>query len=189
MNPRLDSRGDPKKSSWRLSILFIIFVLVLSIIRSSQVILVIALYLCLLFAGISLAVFIMYSLPDWNAGNFTKYGDAMELGSKGTDVVSSLNVYVKFASRGSGHSRREIAYMLKNIVANMNFTPNLQNPESVRRLEKDMNEIVYPYLSDSPGNSKAKNLGFRTKASKEERIAYLESLERIVGMLSNQSFT
>ena len=187
MNPfPIESRGDPKRASRRLSILFIAIILVLSILQSSQIILVIALYLCLLFAGLSLAVFIMYSLPDWRTVSFMESGGVIEAGSKGTDIVSSLNVYVKFASQGSGHSRREIAYMLKNIITNRNASRKLNDAAANRQFEEDMNRIVYPYLTDNMGNTRAKNLGFGTKASREERDSYLASLERVVRVLNNQ---
>ena len=190
MNPLpIESRSDPKRASRRLSIVFIAVVLILSLLRSSQIIFVIVLYVCLLFAGISLAVFLMYSLPEWRLGNFTESENVIEAGPKGTDVVSSLNIYVKFASRGSSHSRREIAYMLKNIIANQNSSRKLIDNSIKDQFERDINWIVYPYIADNLGNTRAKNLGFTTKASREERAAYLASLERIMHVLNNQGLT
>ncbi|MFI5420934.1 MAG: hypothetical protein ACHQ1H_08200 [Nitrososphaerales archaeon] len=181
------SQSNPRRTSGRLSALFLVLVLVLALVGSSQIILVLALYLCMLFAGLSLAVYIIYSVSTWNFSPFAENYSNFVRSSKGSDVVSSLNVYVKFASRGSGHSRREIAYLLRNIVANQNLSRKLGNLDSRRQVEEDLDKIVNPYVSDNLGNpnSKAKNLGFKTKASKVEREAYLATLERVVRILSS----
>ncbi len=183
----MQSRSNPRKTSGRLSALFIILVIVLALLGSSQIVFVLALYLCLLFAGLSLAVYILYSVPPRDLNFFADNSNDYEASSKGTDVVSSLNVYVKFASRGSAHSRREIAYLLKNIVASQNLSNKLGNPDICRQLDEDLNSIVEPYVGNASGNAagKTKNLGFKTKASKAEREAYLTTLERIVTTLGS----
>jgi len=185
----MESQNNPRRSSALLSVLFIVIVLAIALLRSSQIIFVFALYVCLLFAGVSLAVFIMYSTPTWETDSSLEFFDHNRPTPKGSDVVSSLNVYVKFASRGSGHSRREIAYVIRNILANRNASRKLDDSQLSRQLAEDLDKVVYPYTSDSLRNSKiakVENLGFKAKTSREEKEAYLTSLERIVRILRNQ---
>ncbi|MDA4129577.1 MAG: hypothetical protein OK457_02290 [Thaumarchaeota archaeon] len=183
----MEAAANSKRASARLSILFGALVLVLAFLRSSQIILVVALYVCLLFAGVSIAVFILYSTSPWESKDPRDDSTLTEQRhSKGNDVVSSLNVYVKFASRGSGHSRREIAYILRNILANQNMLRKPTDINTRQMLEKDWENIVHRYI---PDNSRIPidpvNLGFKTKASRQEREAYLASLERIIDSFRN----
>jgi hypothetical protein len=183
----LEATANPKRAPARLSILFVALVLLLAFLRSSQIILVVALYVCLLFAGVSIAVFILYSTSTWESKDHLADSNLTEQRhSKGNDVVSSLNVYVKFASRGSGHSRREIAYILRNIIANQNVLRKPTDVNTRQLLEKDWEKIVFRYTPDNSRMPKdSENLGFKTNASRQEREAYLMSLERIIDSFRN----
>jgi len=184
----LPATANPKRASARLSFLFAALVLMLAFLRSSQIILVVAFYVCLLSAGLSIAVFILYSTTTWDTTGLPE--DSSPPGqrqSKGSDVVTSLNVYVKFASRGSGHSRREIAYILRNIIANQNMSRKPADTDSLQILQQDLEKIVYRYIPDNSRSPKnPETFEFKTKSSRPEREAYLVGLERIINSLQTK---
>jgi len=146
---------------------------------------VVSLYVCILLEGISLSAFLMYSRPedeDSFAPDRQKGGD----GGKGNDVVNSMNVYVKYASRGSDHSRREIAYVIKNVMEEKT-TKKHRDLSNDRLFQSDLERVVIPFTSDGNQTLERKqSRAFKRKVSRQEREAYLTSLERIVKKLGDQ---
>jgi hypothetical protein len=143
---------------------------------------VISLYVCILLEGISLSVFIMYSRPEVE-DPFPKDPHRDHDAGKGNDVVNSMNIYVKYASRGSDHSRREIAHVIKNVMED-DASRKYRELSNNRVFQSDLERVVIPFTSGG-----AQTLGRRaskTRVSRQEREAYLTSLERIVQKLGDR---
>jgi hypothetical protein len=180
------SRARSKRSAGIVSAVLLVAILILALLRNSQIILVISLYVCIVLEGISLSVYIMYSMPD-NQESFSADRRTDEDSGKGNDVVNSMNVYVKYASRGSDHSRREIAHVIKNIMEE-NTTKKHRDLSSDRLFQSDLERVVIPFTSDGNQTSERRQSGrtSKRKVSRQEREAYLTSLERIVQKLRDQ---
>ena len=182
--PTFQTEGKSRSSQSRrsagiVSAVLLAAILILALLGSSQIILVISLYVCILLEGISLSVFIMYSRPE-DEDPFPKDPHRDPDGGKGNDVVNSMNIYVKYASRGSDHSRREIAHVIKNVMED----------DASKKYRELSNDRLFQSGSGASRNTiyfwRAQTLGRRapkTRVSRQEREAYLTSLERIVQKL------
>jgi len=167
------SRSQSKRSAGTVSAILLVTILILTLFRSSQIILVVSLYICILLEGISLSAFIMYSRPEdeESFASDRRGGD----GGKGNDVVNSMNVYVKYASRGSDHSRREIAYVIKNVMEE-NTTKKHRDLSNDRLFQSDLERVVTPFTSDGNQTLERKqSRASKRKVSRQEREAYLTS--------------
>jgi len=145
---------------------------------------VISLYICILLEGISASIFMMYSRPE-DGDSFPVDHQKGGEGGKGNDVVNSMNIYVKYASRGSEHSRREIAHVIRNVVEG-NISKKYLDLSNDRQFQSDLRAVA-PFTSEEDQTS-GKRFGRapRKKVSKREREAYLTSLERIVQKLGEK---
>jgi hypothetical protein len=177
---RVDSR---RNSALVFSIVFFVVILVLAIFQNNQILLVLVLYFCILLEGVSISALMLYSRnsveKSSTADNELKPGSL-----KGTDVVSSMNVYVTYAVRGSTHSRREIAYIIRNLL-DENRSSALRDQNDDPQLPSDLKRVVYDYTEDNASGKAFQ----RKKETKSEREAYLTSLERVVMKLRADNFT
>jgi len=182
--------SDPRRRFSRtltgVSVFFLVLILILSLLRSSQILFVAALYACILFEGISLTLLILSSNRDSPTINFESSSESGRFPgtAAGTDIVSSLNIYVKYATRGSNHSRREIAYILKNIIS-YRKEKALSVNDDTGAIQQDIQKVVDYYTSDVSREDSRKSTPFSRsrKFSRQEREAYLASLERIINWL------
>jgi hypothetical protein len=166
------SRG---RSGLFITGLFLVAILILSLIQNSNIITVLLLYLSIFLEGISLSVFVFSSaighegrsheLQDWTT-------------PKGADVVSNMQGYVSFAARGSEHSRREIGFIIKNLLEDGHYG-NKEELEQDTQFQSDLERIVLRYTERHEKERTSK------KESKQEREAYVNSLERIIQKLRN----
>ena len=172
------SRNQSRRSAGVVSALLFAATIILAILRNSAVVLVVALYGCIVLEGISVSVFMMYSKSDagYSFDDVVKKGKS---GGKGNDIVDSMNVYVKYASRGSDHSRREIARTIKNVLES-DASKKYGNLSTDRVFLSDLESIVNPFVNIGKVPEKRKR---RTKMSRRDSEAYLTSLERIVQKL------
>ena len=173
--------SQSRRSAGIVSAVLLVAILILALLGNSQIILVISLYVCILLEGISLSVFVMYSKPEEDP--FPKDSHRDHEGVKGNDVVNSMNIYVKYASRGSDHSRREIAHVIKNVMED-DASKKYRELSNDRLFQSDLERVVIPFTSGG-----AQTLGRRapkTRVSRQEREAYLTSLERIVRKLGEK---
>ncbi|MGI0078641.1 MAG: hypothetical protein ACRECH_03375 [Nitrososphaerales archaeon] len=121
--------------------------------------------------------------------------------------VDSFSVYVKYASKGSDFSRREIAVTLKRILVQRFGMTAKQSPVFDRRLSEDLGKIVFPYVSNSLfaltaseksldaesdldtaqilPEPKSKPAEDQEPIPQLERQAYLSSVERVITKLQN----
>jgi hypothetical protein len=95
---------------------------------------------------------------------------------------------VKYASRGSDYSKREVASVLRSIFQN---SPHFEEEEKLRsgtennslpgdsQFESDLKIIYYPYIRDSRKIQPDASSSTR-KASRAEREAYLANLQRVM---------
>ena len=172
-------RSQSRRSAGIVSAVLLVAILILALLGNSQIILVVSLYVCILLEGISLSVFIMYSRPE-EEEPFPKDSRRDHDVGKGNDVVNSMNIYLKYASRGSDHSRREIAHVIKNVMED-NASKRYWELSNDRLFQSDLERVVIPFTFGG-----AQTLGRRapkSRASRQEREAYLTSLERIVQKL------
>jgi hypothetical protein len=177
LRTKSDSRRTP---ALIFSIIFFIAILILSLGRDSQILLVLTMYLCILLEGISVSALVYYSRSSEYQPSVQFDESKNPPGSpKGKDVVSSMDTYVSYAVRGSVHSRREIAFILKNILSGT-AGKNELSTESDQTLQSDLNRVVYRYLDDSINKSS------NTRQSRMEREAYLRSLERVISKIRTE---
>jgi hypothetical protein len=178
------SRNRSRRSADVVSAILFAAIIILAFLRNSQIIVVIALYACILLEGISISVFMMYSRSRSETGySFDDTTKTYSAGGKGNDIVDSMNVYVKYASQGSDHSRREIVRILRNV---MEFEASKKhgNLSSDKTFRSDLERIGIPFADTKKVPEKGQFLGkSKTKVSRRDREAYLTSLERIVQKL------
>ncbi|HYB04700.1 MAG TPA: hypothetical protein VED17_09570 [Nitrososphaerales archaeon] len=169
-----DSRRRP---ALFFSLLFFAAILVLSLIQNSQILPVLLLYLCILMEAISLSAFAMSSGRDHQDREAKLPEDRPE--SRGTDVVSNMHTYISFAAKGSEHSRREIAFVIKNLLEDGRYRKKM-NLEDDAAFQSDLQRAVFRYTDYYEKEKPVK------KESREERETYVSSLERIVQKLHRE---
>ena len=176
-NPKSDPR---RRQALTYSAVFLAVILVLSIIHSSQIGLVLLLYLSIILEAVFVSAFAVYSRhPGVDSGpDFLNRAEA----PRGTDIVSSMNLYVTYAARGSDHSRREIAFTIRDLLEDLKSS-KLEDLSKDEKFQSDLNRVVYPYLGEL-----AKEQRKKKKGSRQESEAYLSSLERIVSRLRGEGF-
>jgi len=161
------------------TVIFFVAILVLSLAQNSQIVLVLLLYFCILVEGISVSALVLYSRDSPPSELYSRNSTETEKVPRGTDVVSSMDIYVTYAVRGSSHSRREIAFIIKNLLNDRQLRRESRENNDPR-FQSDLNAILR-YLDESaPKEGK--------KESRKEREAYLASLERVVAKLRADSF-
>lgn len=98
---------------------------------------------------------------------------------KGSDVVSAMNIYVTYAGRGSDHSRREIGFIIKNLVEDRKARKGDDDDLSNDRVfQADLKNVMTRYTSGY--EIQISHKGRNRRESRKEREAYLTSLERVV---------
>ena len=167
------------RSALVFSIIFLVSILVLSLIEDTEILLVLALYLCIFLEGVSICAFLIYShgIGDEGPDENGILASQRQPPPRGSDVVSSMNLYVMYAGRGSSHSRREIAFMIKNVVG-AKQSGRMDEFDYGPFFRSDLDLVVNRYTDGN--DAQWKN---RHRESKKEREAYLTSLERIVQKL------
>jgi hypothetical protein len=173
----LQNRNDSRRTPLFFSLLFFVAILVLSLIQSSQILLVLLLYLCILVEGISLSAFAMSSRRDHLDEDAKLPDNRAE--PRGMDVVSNMNTYVSFAVKGSEHSRREIAFIIKNLLDDGRHRKKVDQ-EADPISQADLQSVVSRYTDYYEKEKPAK------KESRNEREAYVSSLERIIRKLQSE---
>jgi hypothetical protein len=175
----LQNRNDSRRhTAIFFSLLFFGAILVLSLIQNSQILLVLLLYLCILLEGISLSAFVMSSRIDHQDEEAKLPDNRPE--PRGTDVVSNMHTYVSFAVKGSEHSRREIAFIIKNLLEDERYRKKVDLEDSAI-FQADLQRVVFHYTDYDEKEKPAE------KESRNEREAYVSSLERIVQKLQSES--
>jgi hypothetical protein len=162
------------------SLIFLAVILIISLTQNSQIILVLALYLCIFLEGISISAFVIYSRSSGKDAASSVNESARPSSPKGTDVVSSMNVYLSYAEKGSSHSRREIALIIRNLL-NDSQARKREELDKDPFFQADLNKVVFRYTDHY---ETVRNSGARY--SRGEREAYLNSLERVILRLSSE---
>jgi hypothetical protein len=165
-----------RNSALFFSMLFLAAILVLSLLQNSNIILVVLLYLCIILGGVSISTLVVTSRHGGSESGLSQSLEDQQSAPKGMDIVSNMNVYVTFASRGSEHSRRELAFIIRNCLEDSKSWKPAEFA-SDPQFRADMERVVLRYT-----NSNWKER-FGKKESRSERDAYLSSLERIVQRL------
>ena len=133
---RVDSRKRQRRNTGYLCVFFLALIVLLGLIRSSQIVFVFFLYASIILEALSLSVFISLSESSWGKGRsledvlFMRESTGSVSSTvfrEGSDAVNSLYIYVKYASRGSDYSRREVASVLRSIFQN---SPHFEEEES-----------------------------------------------------------
>ncbi len=156
-------------------------ILILSLVQNREIIVVLALYLCIFLEGISICAFLIYSRSERENESDEKkiLISTKQPPPKGSDVVSSMNLYVTYAGRGSSHSRREIAFTIKSVMG-ARLSRGMDELDNDPIFRSDLDRVVDRYVGGNDVDWKN-----RQKESQKEREAYLTSLERIVQRLSH----
>jgi hypothetical protein len=155
------------------SVFFLSLILWLAFLRSTQIAFVFSLFVCILFGGISVCLYMILSIPDATGGASSRQVSDTSI-SPSNDVLTSLNVYVKYALRGSETSRREIARLLNNVLRKEDYPSKETGRPADSLFQRDLERVVYAYTSSE---------SVRKKPPRKEREAYLASLERIIKRL------
>ncbi len=135
---REDSRKRQRRKTGYLCVFFLAVIVLLGLIGSSQILFVFFLYLSIILEALSLSVFIALSENSWGKGRSLE--DVLFMREptgavpstafrEGSDAVNSLYIYVKYASRGSDYSKREVASVLRSIFQN---SPHFEEEEKLR---------------------------------------------------------
>ena len=163
-----NSRSQSRRSAGIVSAVLLVAILILALLGNSEIILVISLYICILLEGISLSVFIMYSRFE-DEDPFPTDSHRSYDGGKGNDVVNSMNVYVKYASRGSDHSRREMTHVIKNVMED-SASKKYRDLSNDRLFQSDLERVVIPFTPDG-NQTPGKQFGRapKTRVSRQER--------------------
>ncbi len=168
----LQNRNDSRRrTALFFSLLFFAAILVLSLIENSQILFVLLLYLCILLEAISLSAFAMSSSRDHQDEGTKLPEERAE--PKGADVVSNMQTYVSYAVKGSEHSRREVAFIIKNLLDDVRYRKKVDLKDDAT-LQADLQRVVFRYTDHYEKEKPAK------KESRNEREAYVSSLERII---------
>jgi hypothetical protein len=170
------SESSRKYPALIFSLIFLVGILLISMTRNSQIILVLALYLCILLEGISITAYVITS-RDKASINSSETRKSMS-GTSGTDIVDSMNVYVTYAEKGSSHSRRELAFIIRNLIRNKE-SRGKTDFEIDQVFQSDLNRVVTRYTDDYE-----KVRYSSARESRTEREAYVKSLERLISKLS-----
>ena len=174
----LEVGNSRRRSALIFILIFFALILILSLVQNTEIILVLTLYLSIFLEGISICAFAIYSRSskeDDFAKKLNRQDQTKMPSSKGSDVVSSMNMYVTYAGRGSIHSRREIAFIIRN-VAEDRHSIKLKEFENDPTFQADCDQVVNRYVRGYDEENKRN----RRKETKREKDAYLTSLERIV---------
>ena len=159
-----------------LIVIFFAVILLLSLVQNSQILVVLLLYACILLEGFSIAAYVWASRNDLE----DKLTDPNEkrVEPRGTDVVSNMRVYVTFAAKGSEHSRREIAFILRNLIEEGRLGEKAQLANDPA-FQADLRGVIFRYTGDYEKENPM------NKTSRQEREAYVSSLERIIQKLES----
>ncbi len=156
-----------------------------SILRSQDVIFVALLYISIIMGGILLIFLISVSEVRGSDEDSSSFEDEMRHRREyeGNSIIESINVYVKYASKGSEFSRREIALNLRKLIGQREEIGDDSLSEDIS-IQRDLRLIVYPYLDERSYVSRTGNLSKETiDAFELKGDAYLASLGRIVTKL------
>jgi len=176
LSPReTNEDGSRSRTALFFSGLFLVAILILSLIQNSNILTVLLLYLCIFLEGISLSVFV-FSSRGGHEDKSPEFQDGAQ--PKGADVVSNMQNYVSFAARGSAHSRREIGFIIKNLLEDRRYK-NREELASDKEFQHDLERIVFGFTDRHEKEKTSK------KESKQEREAYVSSLERVIQKLRN----
>ena len=176
----------------------IALILFLGLLGSSEIPAVLLLYTSVLFAGFAVIGLILLSEdPKYHSGNsiwgslFARKlseGTSTSFLVEGSDFANSFYVYVKYASRGSVYSRKEIAFLLRSVYEN---TSQNDDSDILRKTNPqlwiDLSTVYYPYLRDSRANQTDNASIEPRKSTAKERDAYLASLDRVIKNISEST--
>jgi hypothetical protein len=151
---------------------FLAAILGLSLLQDTQLFLVLLLYGCIFLEGLSISFFVL----SFRINQRDRAPEQATEVPRGMDVVSNMRTYVSFASKGSDHSRREIAYLVRNLLWDDHIKKKLELGED-KDLQSDLHKVVYRYTDSRESRDPAK------KETKLEREAYVNSLERVLRKL------
>ncbi len=164
-----------------MSIFFFIAILIFSLVQNSQTLVVFALYLCIFLEGVSISALVIYSRSE-PADDFpSNFTDPRSEFPTVTDVVTSMNIYVTYAEKGSEHSRRELAYIIRNLLEDRQ-SRKADGFVSDAAFQSDLKRVMLRYTVEDEADRGGKK---RKKESRHEREAYLTSLERVVKKLGS----
>jgi hypothetical protein len=175
-NERVNEIRSRQHTALFLIAIFSAVILILSLVQNSQILLVLLLYACILLEGISIAVYVWASRNDLEDRPTDPNAERVE--PRGTDVVSNMRVYVTFAAKGSEHSRREIAFILRNLIEEGRLGEKALLPND-SGFQADLQRVISRYVGTYEEENPVKN------TSREEREAYVSSLERIIQKLES----
>jgi len=170
-----EARKRQRKNARYLCTIFLVLIIILALLGSSQIVLVILLYASIIFEALSLSILIANGVPLWDLLFMRERAKSMTTFRGGNDAVSSLHIYVKYAARGSAYSKREVALLLRSIFQN-------SPPKEDSQFESDLNLVYYSYIRDSN-----KPEPVTKRASRGERDAYLASLQRVMKKIREDS--
>ena len=193
-SPNLESRARIHKTLGIASAFFAALAFIIALTGSSQIFLIVSLYGCIILAGLFLTMFFLSSRVNWDltksmSGRFEPFFEGKE------DVVSSIAIYVKYAAKGSSHSRTEIAYILRNILAReieLNPRSRFDSTSEDPQFKQDLQRVIYDYTvssqikNSSQRRRKRSFLAWRRSMPKQEREAYVTSLERLIKRLEDK---
>jgi len=161
------------------NLIFLAAILLIALSRDSQIIVVLSLYFCILLESLSICAFVYYSRASGNDQSARESTRTVRSGSSvGMDLVSSMKVYVTYAEKGSSHSRREIAFIVRNILKDLP-SEKREPLEADPDFQADVRKVVWKYTDDY---ERVRNRG--RGVSRQEREAYLSCLERVIRKLS-----
>jgi len=89
-----------------------------------------------------------------------------------------MDLYVTYAARGSSHSRREIAFIIKNLLNDRQSRRRSGWAEDDPVFRSDLSRVVTRYIEETSASREREK-----KETRKEREAYLASLERLVAKL------
>ena len=186
---KVESRRVNRRSMVFLSAIFLVIMIVTAILQSDQILFVLLFYASVFFEIICLSAFVMLSEVKWSVESLGSLSRGKNSTGKITrrDILNSINVFVKYGSKGSIHSRREIAAMLSDIIEKLELGSSSLRSEKLvsdQEFQSDLDKIIHSYSSrkDSEALTGTKPIRF----TKEEREDYLISLERLVTRLGER---
>ncbi len=192
------SRNRLRRTIRWYAILFMGLIVFFASFRSEEVIFVLMLYTSIFIEAFVIIVMIILSEARGSEGDQFDLQEERDFirNAKfdGNNIIESLNVYVKYATKGSEFSRREIATILRKLTSRKPVedysSSSLNKSLSLDpAVEQDLQRVMYPYLDERPYFSRREpgapnhvnqvNVGI----SKGESEAYLSGLERIVSKI------
>lgn len=179
---RRTDKNSLKTPALIFTIIFSAIILILALVESPQILLVLVLYFCILLDGISISALVLYSI-NRRTDSLTEFeniqAQQVQRSPRGADVVSSMDVYVTYAVRGSAHSRREVAFVIRNILAGAKGRKVEALEARDPAFASDMRNVVYRYLDESASRE-------NRRESRGEREAYVSSLERVISKIREE---